>query len=126
MTGAVFLPTPLDEVDLLGLLDVQVMTVEEVSLAGATDVDPRVSRTGSEDEQAEEADGEAALQRPAVKNAAGVHQLVSLVISQDSGTLGLIQMFPVEPDDRLDLKHRKPGGNWEEKWCVAGTGCLLL
>lgn len=104
MTGAVFLPTPLDEVDLLGLLDVQVMTVEEVSLAGATEVDPRVSRTGSEDEQAEEADGEAALQRPAVKDAAGVHQLVSLVISQDSGTLGLIQMFPIEPDDGLDLE----------------------
>lgn len=108
MSAAIFLPAPLNEIDLLCLLDVQVITIEVVSLAGATDVDPRVSRTSSEDEQAEEADGEATLQRSAVKNAAGVHQLVPMVISQRSGILGHTQMFPIKPHDRLDLKHRKP------------------
>lgn len=54
--------SPLNKNDLLRLLNVQVITVEVVSLAGATDVDTRVLTTSSEDEQAEEADGEAALQ----------------------------------------------------------------
>lgn len=101
-----FLPSPLHKEDLLHLLEVQVVGVEVVPLAGATDVHPRVLRTCSEDQQAEEADGEATLQRAAVKDAAGVQQPVPMVIGQGASLLGLIQMVPVVPHNRLDLKHR--------------------
>lgn len=89
-------------------------------MAGATDVDPRVLRTSSEDEQAEETDGESALQRSAVKDVARVYQLVAMVISQDSGLLGFMQVLPIEPHDRLDLEHPKPRP-WSGHWEVSGV-----
>lgn len=108
--------SPRNENDLLGLLNVHVIGIKVVSLAGATDVKPRVLRTSSEDEQAEEADGEATLQRSAVKDVARVHQHIAMVISQNSGLLGFTQVLSIEPHDRLNLEHRKPrsrSGNWE-------------
>lgn len=69
----------------LCLLNVQVITIEEVLEGRATDIDARVVRAGPEDEQAEETDGEPTLQGAAVKDEFRVQQLVAMVISQSSG-----------------------------------------
>lgn len=69
------------------LLNVQVVTIEEVPVGRATDIDARVVRAGPEDEQAEETDGEPTLQGAAVKDVFRVQQLVAMVISQSSGLL---------------------------------------
>lgn len=86
-------------------MDVQIVAVEKVSVGGATDVDARVVGSGSEDQQAEQTDGEATPQRAAVKDVTRVQQRVAVVIGQCSGLFGVVQMFPEEPDDGLDLEH---------------------
>lgn len=87
------------------LLDVQVVTIEEVSVGGAADIDAGVVGSSPEDQQAEETDGESTPQGAAVRDTVRVQQLVAMVISQGSGLLGVVQMFPEEPNNRSDLKH---------------------
>lgn len=92
-----------------GLLDVQVVGVEKVpTVGGATDVEPGVLRAGPEDQQAEEADGEAALQGGAVEDLLGVQQPVALEVSQRPGLLPAVPQLPEEPDHRVHLhwQHR--------------------
>lgn len=73
----------------------------------ATDVDTRVIGPCSEDQQTEETDGESTPQVTAVRDPTGVQQLVAMVIGQGSGLLWAAQMFPKEPHNCLDLKHRE-------------------
>lgn len=94
------------------LLDVQVVTIEEVFAGRAADIDARVFGGRPEDQQAEQTDGESTLQVAAVWDTTRVQQLVAMVISQGSGLLGVVQMFPEEPHNCLDLKHtRNPMNN---------------
>lgn len=91
------MPSPRGETECMRLLDVQVITVEEVSVGGAADVEAGVVGTSPEDQQTEETDGEPTPQGAAVRDTARVQQLVTMVISQGSGFLGVVQMFPKEP-----------------------------
>lgn len=97
--------SPRSEAERAHLLDVQVVTVEEVSVCGAADVYAGVVGPRSEDQQAEQTDGEPTLQGAAVGDMTRVQQLVAMVISQSSGLLRAGEMFPKEPHNRLDLKH---------------------
>lgn len=56
-------------------------------MGGATDVDACIIGPGSEDQQAEESDGEATPQVSAVRDLAGIEQVVAMVISQRFGVL---------------------------------------
>lgn len=56
-------------------------------MGGATDVDACIIGPGSEDQQAEESDGEATPQVSAVRDLAGIKQVVAMVISQRFGVL---------------------------------------
>lgn len=73
-------------------------------MSGATDVDSGIFGARPEDQQAEQADGEATLQGAAVGDALWVQQLVAMVITQRSGLPEVVQMFPEEPNHRMDLK----------------------
>lgn len=73
---------PQRETESGSFLNVQVVTKEEVSLGGAADIQTRVTGSGSEDQQAEESDGEPTLQVITVKDLTWVPQLVALVICQ--------------------------------------------
>lgn len=96
--------SPAYEAECSGLLDVQVVTIEEVPVHRTADVDARVGRLCSEDQQAEETDGESTPQPATVRDTVRVKQAVAMVICQGSGLLGATQMFPKEPDNWLDLK----------------------
>lgn len=89
------------------LLDVQVVSVKEVPMVWATDVDARVCRTGPEDEEAEETDGEPTSQVSAMRDVTGVQKHFAVEVSQGPSLLWTGQMFPEEPHDRLDLKKTK-------------------
>lgn len=92
------LTAPVGEADGFCLLHVQVKTIEEVFVGRTTDVDPSIAGPGSEDQQAEEPDGEATPQVTAVRDLTGIQQLVAMVISQRSGIPWVFRMFPVKPN----------------------------
>lgn len=81
------LSAPVGEAERGSLLDVQVVTIEEVFVGGATDIDACIIGPSSEDQQAEESDGEATPQVSAVRNLAGIEQVVAMVIIQRFGVL---------------------------------------
>jgi len=54
--------SPGNEAERARLLDVQVVSVEEVFVNGATDIDARIVGPRSEDQQAEQTDGESTPQ----------------------------------------------------------------
>lgn len=99
---------PQREIESGSVLNVQVVTKEEVFLGGAAGIQTRVVGSGSEDQQAEEPDGEATLQVITVRDPTWVPERVALVICQGSGLVKPGLVFPEEPHDRLDLKKKEP------------------
>lgn len=89
--------SPRSEAEHTCLLDVQVVTIEEVFVGRTADIDAGVFRPSPEDQQAEETNGESTPQGATVRDMTRVQQLVAMVISQGSGLLGASQMFPKEP-----------------------------
>lgn len=77
-------------------------------MGGATYVHAGVLRPSPEDEQAEKADGEAALQGGAMEDLLRVNQPGALEVSQRPGLLPAVTQPPEEPDHRLHLyqQHR--------------------
>lgn len=91
--------SPWSEAEAACLLDVQVVGIEEVLAGRAADVDAGVVEPRPEDQQAEEADGEATPQVAAVRDPTGVQKRVAMVIGQGSRLLGAAQAFSEEPHD---------------------------
>lgn len=75
-------------------------------MGGATYVDASVLGVSPEDEKAEEADGEAALQGGALEDLLRVQQPVALEVSQRPGLMPAITQLPEEPDHRLHLRQQ--------------------
>lgn len=89
--------SPRSEAEHTCLLDVQVVTIEEIFVGRTADIDARVVGPCPEDQQAEETNGKSTEQGPTVRDMTRVQQLVAMVVSQGSGLLGATQMFPKEP-----------------------------